>query len=464
MKAPVRRECISANQNRGKEVNMMQRLIPVLAFALTAYGPVDAQPLAPRADYHQHLFSPNIAALLSDKPLSAVALPNELNTLIDSRARANRDTAVLDSLYLADAVIMRASGLSWIRGRDAIVRWWKANQTPLVLRLTPIGAAVDATHGYVSAYVTTGPTQNPRHLAQVLLSLAKEPDGWRIAAEALATTGPTIVPTIPATGLISLLDAAGIQSAAVLSTGYIFGSPVFSFSDEYERVKAENDWTSQQVGAYAQRLRGFCSFNPLKDYALGELARCSQDPNLRTGLKLHFASSAVDLQNVEHLAKIRQVFRAANDFGMAIVVHLRTSPGIAYGAEQARIFLKEVVPAAPHVPIQIAHLAGAGPGYNDPRANDALAEFADAVASKMPGTERLYFDIATRVDLNISTEDAKLAVAQMRKIGLGRILFGSDAALGGNLPPRQAWAAFRQLPFSESEFQQIAGNIAPYMR
>jgi predicted TIM-barrel fold metal-dependent hydrolase len=52
----------------------------------------------------------------------------------------------------------------------------------------------------------------------------------------------------------------------------------------------------------------------------------------------------------------------------------------------------------------------------------------------------------------------------MRKIGLDRILFGSDAATGGNLPPWQAWVAFRQLPLSEAEFRVIAGNVAPYMR
>jgi predicted TIM-barrel fold metal-dependent hydrolase len=185
---------------------------------------------------------------------------------------------------------------------------------------------------------------------------------------------------------------------------------------------------------------------------------------LRTGLKLHFGSSGVDLRNPEHVAKVREVFRAANTRRMAIVVHLRTSPPRTYGAEEARIFLNEIVPAAPDVPIQIAHLAGTGPGYNDPRANEALSILADAVAMKAPGTSRLLFDVATRIDFNISPENAALAVAQMRKIGLDRILFGSDAATGGNLPPRQAWVAFRQLPLTEAEFRVIAGNVAPYMR
>jgi predicted TIM-barrel fold metal-dependent hydrolase len=433
----------------------------IIAFHARAY----AQQSGPLIDHHQHLFSPAIAQLLSDGTVSPVTPPRELEGLITARARANRDVTVLEQLYTADAVMLRSSGVSWIRGAQSIVAWWKANRSAAVLRLTPIAAAVDGTRGHIAAYVTIGPVESPRHVAQVLLSVAKQPDdSWRIAAEALATSGPNIVPAIPATALISVLDAAGIQSAAVLSVAYIFGSPDFSFSDEYERVKAENDWTSQQVAAYPQRLRGFCSFNPLRDYALAELSRCADDPHLRTGLKLHFASSGVDLQNPEHVAKLRQVFRAANDRRMAIVVHLRTSPPRTYGAEEARIFLNEIVPAAPDVPIQIAHLAGSGPGYNDPPANEALSVFADAIAAKASGTSRLFFDVTTRVDLNISPENAKLAAAQMRKIGLERILFGSDAATGGNLPPRQAWVAFRQLPLNEDEFRVIAGNVAPYMR
>jgi predicted TIM-barrel fold metal-dependent hydrolase len=444
----------------------MRRPFFLLVFFLALHAAAArAQQSAPRVDHHQHLFSPAIAGILSDNTLSPVTPPPELEALISARARANRDLTVLQDLYAPDAVMLRSTGLPWIRGAQAIVAWWRANQNGLALRLTPISAAVNGPRGYIAAYVTAGPNEAPRHVAQLLLSIERDVNGaWRISAEAIATSGPNVIAPITAATLIRLLDTAGIQSAVVLSVAYIFGSPAFSFSDEYDRVKAENDWTSQQVAAYPQRLRAFCSFNPLKEYALTELSRCANDPNLRTGLKLHFGSSEVDLRNQDHVAKLRQVFRAANDRRMAIVVHLRPSPPRAYGAEDATMFLREIVPAAPDVPIQIAHLAGTGPGWNDPRANEALSVFADAVANKMPGTERLLFDVTTRVDLNISLEDAKDAAAQMRKIGLDRILFGSDAATGGNLPPRQAWAALRQLPLNDAEIQLIANNVAPYLR
>ena len=48
---------------------------------------------------------------------------------------------------------------------------------------------------------------------------------------------------------------------------------------------------------------------------------------------------------------------------MGIVVHLRASEtqNLPYGREEARIFLDELLPAAPDVTVQVAHLGGARP-------------------------------------------------------------------------------------------------------
>jgi predicted TIM-barrel fold metal-dependent hydrolase len=265
--------------------------------------------------------------------------------------------------------------------------------------------------------------------------------------------------------LISLLDAGGIRRAAVLSVAYILGDPAGSAEDEYLKVKAENDWTSRQVARFPERLVGFCSVNPLKPYAFDELARCAKDPHLRRGLKLHFANSRVDYHYPAHIDRVRRLFAAANEYRMAIVAHMRTSISakIPYGAEEARIFLNEVVPAAPDVPIQIAHLAGAG-GYRDPLIDQALSVFVEAIEKGDPRTKNLYFDVTTVVLPMTSDEHLALIATRLRQLGLPRILYGSDAASGGNLPPQQGWAAFRRLPLTEAEFQVIAHNVPPYMR
>jgi predicted TIM-barrel fold metal-dependent hydrolase len=262
-----------------------------------------------------------------------------------------------------------------------------------------------------------------------------------------------------------MLDAAGIRRALVLSMAYTIGSPNRIVENEYEKVKAENDWTSQQVARVPDRLRGFCSFNPLRDYALQEVGRCAKDAQLRHGLKLHFANSVVDYHNPQHIERLRQVFRAANESRMPIVVHMRSSLSrrLPYGRDEARIFLTDILPAAPDVPIQVAHLGGAG-GYADPLVDHALSVFVDAIASGDPRAKQLYFDVTGVAVPDMTAEHATLAAARIRQLGIKRVLYGTDAASAPNPRPREGWAAFRKLPLSDAEFRTIANNAVWYLR
>jgi len=151
---------------------------------------------------------------------------------------------------------------------------------------------------------------------------------------------------------------------------------------------------------------------------------------------------------------------------MAIVVHLRASisKNRPYGPAQARVFLDQLLPLAPDIPVQVAHLAGSGPGYADPAADSVMAVLAEAVAKGDPRTRNLWFDVTSVADLKISASNAALIAKRIRQVGVARILYGSDAIVGPNLPPRDGWAAFRRVPLTEQEFNQIAANVAPYLR
>jgi predicted TIM-barrel fold metal-dependent hydrolase len=273
--------------------------------------------------------------------------------------------------------------------------------------------------------------------------------------------------TLDAAGLLAYLDAAGVQRAAVLSTAYQFGNPNRPpVEDEYVKVKAENDWTSRQVARYPNRLRGLCGVNPLKDYALDEIARCAQDPGLRSGLKLHFGNSDVDLDNPMTVQKLQRVFRAANDRRMAIVVHMRSSVTMRrpYGAKQAAVFLNEVLPSAPDIPVQIAHFGGAG-SYDDPAIDDVVSVFVDAIDKRDPRMKNVYFDVSGIAGYGKWMDHAEQVATRIRQLGIQRMLFGSDGAeRGGGIPPKEAWAFFLKLPLTDDEFRVIAGNVAPYMR
>ena len=261
--------------------------------------------------------------------------------------------------------------------------------------------------------------------------------------------------------LVEMLDDAGIGRAVVVSNAYYFDSPVLNTAgvrDAYANVQAENDWTAQQVARFPKRLVAFCSLNPLRDYALPELDRCSKNPNFK-GLKLHFGGSGVELKNKAHVERIQKVFRAANERAFPMIVHVRADQ--TYGAEHVSIVLNQILSAAPDVTIQIAHLWG-GENYSD----GALAAYADAIAARHPAARNLYFDVAELARVLSGRKDVlQRVVALMRRIGMDRIVYGSDGPVYGNWQPRGAWSAFsREVPLTDEEFSAIANNVAPYLR
>ena len=274
---------------------------------------------------------------------------------------------------------------------------------------------------------------------------------------------PTMVVTgqqgIDAKKLIAMLDAAGIRRAVVLSNAYRFGSPLLTtpYRDEYQRVISENDWTAREAAKYPKRLVAFCGFNPLKDYALGELARCARDPRFGRGIKLQFNNSGVDLRDPVDVAILRRVFRAANAQHLAIVVHLR--PGIA----EAQAFLDELLPAAPDVVVQIAHLGGGGGGAFEPAAEEAIAPFAAAFIQNDPRVRNLWFDVSGITGGADAAARAPKLAQLLRAIGTKHLLYGSDGGDPTDPPAKVALETFRKLPLSGAELRAIEKNVAPYL-
>lgn len=275
---------------------------------------------------------------------------------------------------------------------------------------------------------------------------------------------------ISGSDVVKLLDEAGIQRAVLLSTAFSYGRPGREPQNEYEKVREENDWVASQAAMYPRRLIAFCSFNPLKDYALTELARCAKNPGTRRGLKLHFGNSDVQVANAEHLEKIKAVFREANRHGMTIVMHFRASfsKNRPYGPDEARALVDHLLPLMTKGTLQLAHLGSAGPGYND----DKIDAFMDALVgalgqnsrSKVRG--RLWFDLTTVAHPSNSPERSAMVAKRIRQIGADRILYGTDAVLpgGSNLPPKASWAEFSKIGLTQDELKKIAANRAPYFR
>lgn len=415
-------------------------------------------PIVPLTDHHTHIWSFNASALITDPLLSEIELPAELKQLLRKKEQfggKDKNPAALADLYTKDTLVLNPSNPSWLRGQNAIAYITNSTQ---VAHLVPTAYEAGDSNGYVAGYEAVVQGSSAKYVSNFLYVIRKETDGkWRIASETFTLKGPTVANAITTEQLIKEMDTAGVKRAAVLSVAFWYGKYNRKVEDEYVKVRAENDWVAEQIAAYPDRLIGFCSFNPLKDYAIEELNRCAQNPGFK-GLKLHFGNSGVDVLNPQHVEKLRVVFRTANERRLPIIVHLWTSG--KYGREQAEAFLNQIIPAAPDIPIQIAHMAASGPNYHS---DEAFEVYATAAARHDPRMKNVYTDVASMVTRTTSPETLILVAKRLRQFGIDHVLFGSDRSPGfGNESPKEAWESFKHLPLTEREFRKIAGNLAPY--
>jgi predicted TIM-barrel fold metal-dependent hydrolase len=415
--------------------------------------------ITPLVAAHQHLMSPAGVALVPPEPaLATVTLPPDLDQLLRRREKVSGAPPTGD-LFTQDAIIQELQTGRWQRGREKIdlfLGFMDRN-----LRYVPSAFAVDGDAAWVAGTNRQGTSAD--ETLNFVLGLKKNGGAWQIASEIF-----TVIPTPPygkpvlADQLVEELDDAGIPRAVVLSTAYWNGDPRHGFTaaEAEARTRADNDWTVAQVSKYPGRLVAFCGVSPLADYAPREIARCATLPQVK-GIKTHFANAGVDLKNPDHVARVKRFFQAANEHRMAVVVHARTRG--QFLPEHARIILDQILPVAPDIPIQIAHM-GSSSGQPD----ETTAVFADAIAAKDPRVKHVYFDITQAVLTDGSQPAEQLATiaAALRRIGLERIFFGPDMTLppGGNPPPREHWKAVRRLPLTDVELRVLASNVPPYMK
>ena len=410
--------------------------------------------LAPEVDHHQHLLSPRGAALLNS-PANAVEMPADITQLLRQHEAAWNDPSRLAQIYSADAAALHDDDEAWVRGPQEVAKYI-GSRFARPYQITPVAFTADERQARLAAYYSRGEGVERRHIGYVMMELIRAGDQWRIATEYPIFPGPAREEPLDAQRLITMLDAAHIKRAVVLSVGYWFDSPTRPLARSVEAVQAENTWTAEQAARFPDRLIAFCSLNPVSDAAAAVMRQCTSDKRFK-GVKLHFATSRVELLNADHLRRTREVFAAANRARLPIVVHLRQ--GDDYGAAQARVFVEQVLTAAPDIPVTVAHLWGGGAF-----SADALDVYAAAVAAREPATRRLYFDVTDAALVASTPELAQVVADRIRQIGLDRILYGSDAAFSNHPDPGGSWAAFRKgIPLSADEFEKIAHNVAPYL-
>lgn len=230
--------------------------------------------------------------------------------------------------------------------------------------------------------------------------------------------------------IVGRLDRAKFHSAWIISNAYWFGSPATPVDNEYQQVKHQNDWIAQQAARYPDRLKAFMSVNPLKPYALDEIARCAATHRF-AGLKLHFANSKVDLFDAVQVKQLQKVFAAANKYHLLMLVHFRSAEKWD-GAANASVLVKQLLPFAKNTKVVIAHMAGWG-GY-DRQLDKALQVIASSLRSDAGLRHSLYLDISAvfpvATDSHANYRPAWHPLIAFKKriaqIGTNHIVFGTD--------------------------------------
>lgn len=226
---------------------------------------------------------------------------------------------------------------------------------------------------------------------------------------------------------------------------------------------------AREVAKYPGRLVGFFSFNPLASYAFEEMDRLAGVPEF-AGLKLHLANSRVDLRDPQQVKRLHDIFARTNERDMPIVIHLFTAQP-DYGREDVEIFIDEVLPAAPDVPVQIAHFGGGG-GFG-PATMGAVDAFAAALDDHPGRMENVFFDLSGIPHPHYLAQGREALIERIEvvnqrfldavsRLGADRIVYATDWPVVEMAPYLEGIES--DLPMTAAEFADLVDDPAPYLK
>lgn len=231
----------------------------------------------------------------------------------------------------------------------------------------------------------------------------------------------------------TVVESVGAKRMNLLSMAYLYGHPEFGkVEDEEGLVRAENDFVMAARARFPATIKAYCGVNPLKDYALSEVRRCGEQ--LRAdGIKLHFNASQVYLTEPEHVKKVLPVFEYAARRKLPVMLHFDNSHRL-FGARDAGLLRTEILAKIKPMKLTIAHFGTSG-GFG-PRTVAVIDALIAELEKPDMKRHRVYFDIsAVALDKDsdgvskLNDEQFKELAVSIRKIGVKRVVFGTDYPL-----------------------------------
>lgn len=290
----------------------------------------------------------------------------------------------------------------------------------------------------------------------------------RLIAQGREGPAPEL-PTFHGSDVIARLDSAGTSTGVLLSTAYTFGSPDLDVAREREQVREENDWVARQAAEHPERLVAFFGVNPLVDYAADVIEHCTATPEC-VGMKLQLANSDIDFHDAGNVSSLQSFFSVLAEHELPVIVHLQTRTS-DFGADEVNVFVDEVLPAAPNVPVQIAHMGGNSRFDSATvRSFDALVRAIRDHPQRMDG---VFFDMGLvpfppqRAQGDTARQKIyrrwnRRFAAAVREVGPDRVMFGTDYPEAK--PGPYARRLRESLPLADSTITDLFDDRAPYLR
>lgn len=228
------------------------------------------------------------------------------------------------------------------------------------------------------------------------------------------------------------------ERVVLVPMAHLYGNSEFrgalglSAEEEYARARAENDHVARAAALRPGRAVAFCSISVLRPWAWDEIRRCHSELRV-AGLKLHLASSEVDLRQAADLERVAAIAAWAEREGVPLLIHLDTQRRGTEAADVER-FARVVLEPHPRLIAAIAHLGGSG-GYG-PWTRSVFRTLLDWLEARERAGDRrpdLRFDVSAVILEEASegvppttAEEAAALAADLRRAGLARLLVGSD--------------------------------------
>jgi uncharacterized protein len=239
--------------------------------------------------------------------------------------------------------------------------------------------------------------------------------------------------------LLRQMDSAGIERAAIISAGYR--------ERELTAARLENDFVAQQA-RQNWRFLSYCGVHPLETWAHDELVRCARDLKM-IGVKLHVNEQRIDLLREEHLDSVERILMDAGSLGLIVLIHVDKN-------------WNKLIPLFerhPSTNVILAHCLFHE--YRD------LAYLGSKIENMRKTSERvalpkLFVDTSGLLTYYATAPNRHEIAWHLRKLGIERVLFGSDFPLSTQ---PEAVEALHAYGFTDNELSAIeSGNAVRLFR